>query len=125
MKKIIFLVLSLAVILSAAIIPAFAANHLDVDPSQNFIMPRETNVNTDTDSSIMDSLDSMMPDSMGTNVPDSAVDSNSAPESTSALENMGDEDGTSALIGVIVSIIAVVAVIVIVIALMTKNKDKK
>ena len=125
MKKIIFLVLSLAVILSAAIIPAFASNHLDVDPSQDFIMPRETNVNTDTDSSILDSLDSMMPGSMGTNVPDSAVDSNSAPESTSALENMGDEDGTSALIGVIVAIIAVVAVIVIVIALMTKNKDKK
>ena len=125
MKKFIFLLFSLAIILSASIIPIFAKQGLDVDPSQNFIMPRETNVNTDTDSSILDSLDSMMPDSMGTNVPDSAVDSNSAPESTSALENMGDEDGTSALIGVIIAIIAVVAAIVIVIALMTKNKDKK
>ena len=125
MKKIIFLVLSLAVILSVAIIPTFAVNRLDVDPSQNFVIPRETNVSTDTDSNILDSLDSMMPGSMGTNVPDSAVDSNSAPDSTSALENMKDDSGTSAIIGVIIAIIAVAAVIVIVIALMTKNKDKK
>ena len=122
MKKFLFAIFLAAVVLSSAIIPISAAVRINGDSSGNSVFPTETNISDGTDTSI---LDSMMPDSMGTNVPDSAVDSSSAPDSTSALENAGDSDGTSALIGVIIAIIAVAGVIVLVIALMPKKKNKK
>ncbi len=122
MKKILFLIVMAAVILSSAIIPISGAVRINNDSSENSVFPTETNIHDGSDTSI---LDSMMPDSMGTNVPDSAVESNSSPSGTSALENTGTDGGTAALIGIIIAIIAVAAVVVVVIALMPKNKDKK
>lgn len=122
MKKFVFILFAVAVMISAAIIPIAASARMDVDSSSNSVFPMETNIDDGTDTSI---FDSMMPEGMSSNVPDSAVDSNSSPSGTSPVTDENSDGGTSALIGVVIAIVAVAAVTAIIIALMPKNKNKK
>ena len=118
-KKIIFALLAFALTVTVFLLPVSASARVDADPSQFFDFPGETNVGTATDTNI---LDSMVPETMNTNIPDSAVESNSVPESTSAVSNVKDSGERSVLIGIIIAIIAVTAVTILVIVLIPKSK---